>query len=239
MTPPTNHVTYVDFIQNISWLTKGSHDQRSRLFHHLIPPPLTLEKIKALLVKFLKVLFTSNSAHFHSVHDWPINDESLMGVVTHIMESLAANSTSNVIDKVEIQIWLANSPSANTIIQMLMTLIFVCPHVIVQQMFSDNELMVPQKIIHPLLKVDFTSQLLDQSYVMFLHSYLSFDLKGVAYPLFSSQVHGQSFSTFCRQIIDRGPTIIVIRDKDGYLFGGMAGSGWKFTPQFLGKYYYY
>ena len=107
-----------------------------------------------------------------------------MGVVTHIMESLAANSTSNVIDKVEIQIWLANSPSANTIIQMLMTLIFVCPHVIVQQMFSDNELMVPQKIIHPLLKVDFTSQLLDQSYVMFLHSYLSFDLKGVAYPLF-------------------------------------------------------
>lgn len=234
--PPTNHVTYINFIENVSWLCKGSHDQRSQLFHHLIAPPLTLDKVENLLTNFLNAIFTSNSTHFQPVHDWTSNEDSLKVIVNDIMKSLRDNSRSSTIDKIEVQIWLVNNTLANMIIQLYMMSLFICPHIGVQQMFTDNELVLPQKVIHPLVKVDFVSQLLDQSFMMYIHNDFSFDLKGVVYPLFSTKVHGESFSTLCRQIIDKGPTLIVIRDKDGHVFGGMSGNPWKFTPQFIGKY---
>ena len=37
-------------------------------------------------------------------------------------------------------------------------------------------------------------------------------------------------------IIDKGPSIIVIKDQDGYIFGGFASTSWTISPQFTGMY---
>lgn len=36
------------------------------------------------------------------------------------------------------------------------------------------------------------------------------------------------------KIIDKGPSIIVVKDLDGHIFGGFASSSWTLSPQFSG-----
>ncbi|XP_072135985.1 MTOR-associated protein MEAK7 isoform X3 [Mobula birostris] len=52
--------------------------------------------------------------------------------------------------------------------------------------------------------------------------------------LFSSQAHGESFSRLSTQIIHKGPTLLVVKDSLGHIFGGFASCSWELKPQFQG-----
>ncbi|XP_048402520.2 MTOR-associated protein MEAK7 isoform X1 [Stegostoma tigrinum] len=52
--------------------------------------------------------------------------------------------------------------------------------------------------------------------------------------LFSSHFHGSSFTRFCSRILHKGPTLLVVKDADGYIFGGYASHSWDARPQFQG-----
>ena len=54
--------------------------------------------------------------------------------------------------------------------------------------------------------------------------------------LFSSRKHGESFARLIKQISGKGPNIILIRDSDGYIFGGFASVAWELNAKFFGKY---
>ena len=81
----------------------------------------------------------------------------------------------------------------------------------------------------------FSSSLLDRGLVMALNSFILANVRGKLYPLFSSVKHGESFSAMCSRAVNKGPTLLVVRDTKGYLFGVFAAVSWKFGPQFLGK----
>ncbi|KAK6643977.1 hypothetical protein RUM43_000242 [Polyplax serrata] len=70
--------------------------------------------------------------------------------------------------------------------------------------------------------------------IMFLNSELPIDYQHKWRPLFSTEVHGESFSKLSGQILNQGPTLIIIKDKDGYVFGGFAPSSWSLSPIFSG-----
>jgi len=53
--------------------------------------------------------------------------------------------------------------------------------------------------------------------------------------LYGTQVHGISLNTFYAQVEDRGPTIIVVEDKNRHLFGGFATESWRIEPRFYGS----
>lgn len=36
-------------------------------------------------------------------------------------------------------------------------------------------------------------------------------------------------------IVDKGPSVIVIKDQDGGIFGGFASTSWVVNPHFTGK----
>ena len=38
-------------------------------------------------------------------------------------------------------------------------------------------------------------------------------------------------------IIDKGPSVVFIKELDGYVFGGFAATSWTIGPQFKGKRY--
>lgn len=98
-----------------------------------------------------------------------------------------------------------------------------------------DRLIFPLKVQHPLYRETFDSELLNQSSLMLLNSYFPHTLRGRFYPLFSSIKHGESFSTFCKLLIGcNGPTLLVIRDKKGYIFGGFASTRWQIDPNFTG-----
>ncbi|KAG0243894.1 hypothetical protein BGW41_001083 [Actinomortierella wolfii] len=52
--------------------------------------------------------------------------------------------------------------------------------------------------------------------------------------LFSSKTSGASFSTLLQKIQYQGPTVMIMKDEDGYIFGAYADSDWQQGPKFYG-----
>uniref|UniRef100_A0A6B2LLB7 Oxidation resistance protein 1 n=1 Tax=Arcella intermedia TaxID=1963864 RepID=A0A6B2LLB7_9EUKA len=52
--------------------------------------------------------------------------------------------------------------------------------------------------------------------------------------LFNSSSDGTSLITFYSKLYDSGPTIILIEDKAGHVFGGYASEDWKVQPRYFG-----
>lgn len=53
--------------------------------------------------------------------------------------------------------------------------------------------------------------------------------------LFNTTKHGLSFNRFMAHCCDHGPTIVLLRDKSGYVFGGFAAVEWKKSGKFFGS----
>lgn len=71
--------------------------------------------------------------------------------------------------------------------------------------------------------------------VLFLNLSLPHELRKEWRFLFSSQVHGESFSTMLGRIVMEGATIIILQDMDDHVFGGFATDSWKLGPNFIGN----
>lgn len=68
---------------------------------------------------------------------------------------------------------------------------------------------------------------IDISQILFINSQLPSELQNKWRFLFSSQIHGESFSTFIGRIMDQGSTVIIVEDTNGYIFGGFATDSWS------------
>ncbi|CAG5124791.1 unnamed protein product, partial [Candidula unifasciata] len=77
--------------------------------------------------------------------------------------------------------------------------------------------------------------MLDFPTVLYLNFALLSELQTEWKLLFSSSLHGCSFSQLLQLIKHKGPTYIIIRDKDGYVFGGFAAVSWDLNPKFVGN----
>ena len=71
--------------------------------------------------------------------------------------------------------------------------------------------------------------------VLFLNFSLPHELRNEWRFLFSSQVHGESFSTMLGRITMQGATIIILQDGDDHVFGGFAPCNWTLSPNFTGN----
>jgi hypothetical protein len=54
---------------------------------------------------------------------------------------------------------------------------------------------------------------------------------------FSTEIHGESFAKLLGLIVDKGPTVIVVKDKKSHVFGGYASENWTLGPNFKGKHH--
>ncbi|EGF79218.1 hypothetical protein BATDEDRAFT_37107 [Batrachochytrium dendrobatidis JAM81] len=52
---------------------------------------------------------------------------------------------------------------------------------------------------------------------------------------FSTKLHGQSWTIFLNAIIPPASSLIILRDRDGYIFGGFASMPWTTNPHFYGE----
>lgn len=74
----------------------------------------------------------------------------------------------------------------------------------------------------------------DVTQMMFINSNLPQEYRSKWRFLFSSQIHGESFSTLMGRIVDQGPSVIIIEDTNGAVFGGFASASWTYSPKFVG-----
>ncbi|XP_051513122.1 MTOR-associated protein MEAK7-like [Myxocyprinus asiaticus] len=52
--------------------------------------------------------------------------------------------------------------------------------------------------------------------------------------LFSTNLHGESFTRLVGNCKGQGPTVLLIKDTKGHIFGGFASQSWEVKPQFQG-----
>lgn len=76
--------------------------------------------------------------------------------------------------------------------------------------------------------------ILDVLSLVYLSSHLAVEHRQRWRLLFSTQLHGQSFSQLCSLVTSQGPSLIVLEDRDGCVFGGFASCSWEVKPQFQG-----
>ncbi|XP_051485552.1 MTOR-associated protein MEAK7 isoform X3 [Apus apus] len=76
--------------------------------------------------------------------------------------------------------------------------------------------------------------LFDIPSIIYINSHLPAELQHKWQLLFSSRLHGESFSQLCAHIVNKGPCIVILKDLDGYIFGGFASHTWEVKPQFQG-----
>lgn len=75
----------------------------------------------------------------------------------------------------------------------------------------------------------------DISQMLFLNEALPPNYRNKWRFLFSSQIHGESFSTLLGRVVDQGPSIVIVEDTDGYIYGGFASANWSFNAKFVGN----
>ncbi|XP_053126931.1 MTOR-associated protein MEAK7 isoform X2 [Hemicordylus capensis] len=78
------------------------------------------------------------------------------------------------------------------------------------------------------------ASLLDIPSVAYINSHLPSELQHKWRLIFASRVHGESFTQLCGHIVNQGPCVLVLKDVDGYIFGGFASCSWEVKPQFQG-----
>ncbi|XP_072948268.1 MTOR-associated protein MEAK7 isoform X2 [Epargyreus clarus] len=75
----------------------------------------------------------------------------------------------------------------------------------------------------------------DLSHIVWINSHLPQKHQHRWRFLFSSHIHGESFSTLAGRIQEQGASILIIEDTNGYIFGGYAPVSWAFGPNFTGN----
>ncbi|NXD13847.1 TLDC1 protein, partial [Nothocercus nigrocapillus] len=77
--------------------------------------------------------------------------------------------------------------------------------------------------------------LFDIPSIIYINSHLPAEFQHKWRLLFSSRVHGESFSQLCAHVVNKGSCIMILQDLDGFIFGGFASQSWEVKPQFQGK----
>lgn len=245
----TSHVTFASFVFGVSLLLKELN--AACVYRLCGGPELTLTRLEEHLVAFTNVALQSEIALtvFPHFKEWRLaSQEATLKFSEHLTKSLRESSDpAGSVSLTELDRWLRSCPLGAQLAKLTVTYMLchkvilpdpkVAPHDLRAHigMEGSEDRLLPQKIQHPLFKEDFSSVLLDQGSWLFLNSCFPPRLKGKVFPLFSSVRHGQSFSTFCRQLQVNGPTLLVIKDMGGNVFGGFAAESWRYGPQFIGS----
>ncbi len=243
------------FAQHTCALLKGAvQDKAERLFIFFSRGSVSVTKksLESGLIEIIKVVGESKFAKVVYSHltDFPSNSESVERLCTFLLDSLPSPPSESDnkdfdISQSSLEEWLLKSEIAQKIVQLAFSFIFYqespsSSSVIVE--FVDtvktnpHHLMVPLKTTHPLIREQFTTELLDYASLTLLSNFIPTEFRGKLFPLFSSFHHGESYSMLCKQLVGcQGPTLIVAKDTDGYVFGAFATEKWQFGPKFKGE----
>ncbi|XP_027861695.1 MTOR-associated protein MEAK7 isoform X1 [Xiphophorus couchianus] len=91
-------------------------------------------------------------------------------------------------------------------------------------------------LLPPCRDTDWThlTVLLDVPTLMFLAPQLPDGCSAPWRLVFSTQLHGESFTKMAAALQHHGPTMLLLRDTRGHVFGGYASTAWELKPQFQG-----
>ncbi|XP_053556820.1 MTOR-associated protein MEAK7 [Bombina bombina] len=228
-------------------ILRGTSDEKSWIMFHMINLENS-EQVKGEHVQqFLKDLITA-VLHVlkgnNVLSGWKLEkvEDSSFGIqalALHLLSQLKTSDGQTIEGKellncfcsrASIEEWLYKVPMISTLLRVVLTLGL---SVLKQQTDYETEIrsLVPKCRV---VKQPSFVSLLDLPSVMFLNYQLPSEMQQKWRLLFSSQIHGESFSKLCGHLVDQGPSLLVLKDSDGFIFGGFASQNWEVKPQFQG-----
>ena len=194
--------------------------------------------VEEVMVENLKLFITSmimsccqclKSTEEYKSWQGEFSDRSLQALVEYIV---GTGNFTGLVDMDRFSKWLPQ----NAFLLKIMNFVSRC---IFPVAISDKELLVndTSRCILPMNTTDKgpkQSGLLDLPALLYINHHLPGECHSPWRLLFSTVHHGQSFTTMMRDITDKGPTVIVIKDTSGHVFGGFASQSWNPSPKFSG-----
>ena len=252
-------VTFPDFVLNASYVLRGSVSQRSQRLCLLCSG--SLSSMRDVLQAALACMFSDHFplAEALGLSSWPPSSDSVHKLVDFLTKPLTVEqemgmASGGSLSEEDIESWLASSPAAGRILDVVFGMSLYHKTIRSSQPppevaslvglpvreetgsgLDTQRVLVPLHTSHPTQRGYVASLLLNPAALLMINSYLPTEVRGQLYPLFISVYHGQSFSTLCKGLVGSGPTVLVIRDTGGHVFGGFAAIPWQFGPQFIGK----
>ncbi|KAL1501204.1 hypothetical protein ABEB36_006576 [Hypothenemus hampei] len=210
---------------------------------------LVKEYVESIVSSYMKIQKLSNSKQYKS---W-----SSRGCTTHtqnsqrLAESLTKDLAGDSISRRLLETWLQGS----TVLGQLLLFVFMHLYNISHKEKTTSGLISEKPASETDQALDGTDNIKERSLVPFcrgldlIPSYPSIlDLNQIVFInahlpqqyqlewrfLFSSEIHGESFSTLIGRIVNQGPSVLVLEDRSGYIFGGFAPANWALGPNFFG-----
>ena len=226
------------------YAVRGSAEERANLiFTGLaedepkfeIPTQTFLQYLQATINSYLTLQKNCANLHFSS---WSsigctVNKRRINMRSRTLCEEIVKYGDTLTFDQVEV--WFGQAATFKTI----QSHVFQCLFLVSQKKGDKNtSARINDLNLLPLCKglenIPHFPSILGLGDVLFLNLSLPHGLRDEWRFLFSSQVHGESFSTMLGRITMQGATIIILQDNDDHVFGGFATDNWSLSPNFTG-----
>lgn len=129
----------------------------------------------------------------------------------------------------DINRWFIATPTFQHLLNILMSHLFLTPPSASPPLSGLRSL----NFAAPQISPPFSDIVTPFSYY-FLNHHLPPDCRAAHTRIFSSRSDGTSWQAFTDSILDRGSTLLLVRDKSGHIFGAFAYQDWEMMPKFYG-----
>ncbi|KYO37899.1 TLD domain-containing protein 1 [Alligator mississippiensis] len=243
---PSEQIVKEQFVMFMSHLLKGLADEKSGIIMGMISEtagPVTGKQIQ----EFTEHLVTA-AVHVlnyrKELKGWDLEktQDVASGVKTlasQLLSELRSTGGESLVgaelqdatcDQSVIEDWVFRVPQISTFLSIVIRLGLLVLHSIPDEAKDLVNLVPKCKGV----KGEGFVSLLDMPSIIYINSHLPMELQHKWRLLFSSRLHGESFSQLCGHIVNKGPCLLVLKDTDGYIFGGFASHSWEVKPQFQG-----
>ncbi|CAN2389261.1 TBC LysM-associated domain containing 1, partial [Pristimantis euphronides] len=237
-------VTREQFVVFIIDLLRGTAEEKSAVIMPMmgadnseqVTGPQVQQFLADLIGSAVHVLCQKKALSGWSLENTRDCDSGIATLARHLMSQI--KRTDDLPDapdlsrfsRAAIEDWLYKVPIISALLRVVVSLGFsILQHNVEQQ--RDIGSLVPRCRRG---RVPAFTSLLDLPAIMFLNSHLPSEMQHKWRLLFSTQVHGESFSQLCGHLMDQGPSLLVLRDSGGFIFGGFASQTWEVKPRYQG-----
>lgn len=251
------------FAELFVYCTRGTVDEKlkvmltslgkSNVENTDVPYILIKEYVESIVSSYMKIQKLTNTKQFKSWHSrgcstCPKNIQRLAESLTHDL------ATGDLINRRALETWLQNSTLLGQLLIFVFRHLYSISHrdkaissektssstttgqtsqeVAAIQEAEKDRCLIP--FCRGLDLIPSYPSLLDFNQLVFVNAHLPQQYQLEWRFLFSSEIHGESFSTLIGRIVNQGPSILIIEDKNGYVFGGFAPVNWSLGPKFFG-----
>ncbi|XP_051883922.1 MTOR-associated protein MEAK7 isoform X2 [Pristis pectinata] len=243
----TDSVSKKQFLSFLYYAMRGNAEERSFIIQRMISidpdGPVTGRQVKEFIEDMIMSVIHLLK-HEKMLRGWSMEKtgDCILGtsrLTAYLMSELKAKGedlSAEYLHTVEfgqsaIKDWVYR---ASQISSFLHALVAMALHLTKSQ--YKGELFSPNQVLPQCLGIKYSGifTVLDIPSVIYLKPNLPSGNQSQWKLLFSSQAHGESFSRFSTQILHKGPTLLIVKDSLGYIFGGFASCSWELKPQFQG-----